>query len=251
MVQLFRRLHFDPPLPPNLASGDIRRTAFTELTPQGPALRPDRPAFVFSSTSWTADEDFSVLLTALDAYQAAKLSGKFDLPGIALVITGKGALRAPFEAEVAKRENAGLWPDVCVRCVFLSARDYPLLLGCGDLGISMHQSSSGRDLPMKVVDMFGCGLPVLARGFACIDELVKDGRNGRVFNSGQELGAQLIDTLAEFPNAPKLDALKAYFKRQTGSPSRFNEPGKEEEWSSWDDNWDAVMKRGVLDFRRS
>jgi hypothetical protein len=35
--------------------------------------------------------------------------------------------------------------------------------------------------------MFGCGLPVAAKGFPALPELVKDGINGMIFNTSEEL----------------------------------------------------------------
>jgi hypothetical protein len=39
----------------------------------------------------------------------------------------------------------------------------------------------------QVVDMFGCSLPVAAKRFACLDELVRDGVNGLTFDTSAEL----------------------------------------------------------------
>lgn len=196
--ELFSRLipDFLPSLPANLLDDDPNATMFTSLDRPShlPVVRPDRPALLVSSTSWTADEDFSLLLTALDMYQDA-LSGGAPLPKLLVIITGKGALRKPFEKAVAAREKS-TWKYITVRCTFVSAKDYPTLLGCADLGISLHTSSSGRDLPMKVVDMFGCGVPVLAKGFECVGELVKEGQNGRTFDTGEELASLIIVSYA-------------------------------------------------------
>lgn len=103
------------------------------------------------------------------------------------------------------------------------------IIGSADIGISLHSSSSALDLPMKVVDMFGCGLPVCALNFKwyvvrivlvhhlsvpgsdleshnldsdSLDELVKDGVNGLVFRDAEQLAAQLEVRLVPFHSIP-------------------------------------------------
>ena len=46
---------------------------------------------------------------------------------------------------------------------------------------------------MKVVDMFGAGIPVLAIYFAALPELVKDGKTGYIFNSKYSLAAKILE----------------------------------------------------------
>ena len=47
------------------------------------------------------------------------------------------------------------------------------------------------------MDFFGAGLPVVAAGFACIEELVRPGKNGLVFDSSVMLSRQLLDLISE------------------------------------------------------
>lgn len=153
-------------------------------------MRSERPVVLVSSTSWTADEDFSVLLDALKQYDGSSSSSSsvaLHLPELVVLITGKGPLKGFYEAEISRLQLS----RVCILTTWLAAEDYPRLLGSADLGISLHTSSSGLDLPMKVVDMLGCGTPVCAYNFACLDELVEVGNNGLVFRTASELSQQI------------------------------------------------------------
>lgn len=239
--------------------------------------RQDRPALVVSSTSWTADEDFGLLLRAARLYEyRARLladqkvgsgsgmhsrsstgenlsstlspsssSSHFSyppsptstttttnfpegairtskdrrrpssghipstptlphfpatsLPRLLIIVTGKGDLKSHYLSEIAHLESTEKWQFVRIRTAWLETSDYPLLLGCADLGVSLHSSSSGLDLPMKVVDMLGCGLPVCALDFACLDELVSERWNGVVFRDAEGLVRVWESLLAKWP----------------------------------------------------
>ena len=140
---------------------------------RGARRREGRPALVVSSTSWTPDEDFGVLLDALTLYDVvagADEDASEKYPDLLVIVTGKGPQRAHYESRMRTlRLNR-----VAVRTAWLESGDYPTLLGAADLGVCAHTSSSGLDLPMKVVDMFGCGLPVLAARYDVIHELVRE-----------------------------------------------------------------------------
>ncbi|XP_054285417.1 chitobiosyldiphosphodolichol beta-mannosyltransferase [Macrosteles quadrilineatus] len=152
-----------------------------------------RPALLVSSTSWTEDEDFSILLSALQEYDRCT---DLKLPKLLCVITGKGPLKDLYMRRVTSQD----WSKVDIVSVWLETDDYPRLLASADLGVSLHSSSSGLDLPMKVVDMLGCGLPVAALHFQCLEELVRHGENGLVFKDSCELAKQLQDWFTGFPS---------------------------------------------------
>ncbi len=201
-------------------------TLLTKTVHGKPALRDDcdRPFIIVSSTSWTADEDFSILHNALIKLDR-RVKDDHTFPPVLVIVTGKGPLKAHYER---------LFKDIVlvkvfIQTIWLDVEDYPKLLGSSDLGVCLHTSTSGVDLPMKVVDMFGCGLPVAAVRYETIDELVKDGVNGVVFDDCCMLAEQL-ESLVK--NRKVLDKLR----RGVGEGVR------------WEQNWKNVMTgpKGVI-----
>ena len=72
-------------------------------------------------------------------------------------------------------------------------------MASADLGICLHASSSGFDLPMKVVDMFSAELPCLAiGGYPSLCELVQDNVNGKSFWTSEQLAEQIIEVLSGY-----------------------------------------------------
>lgn len=178
-----------------------------------------------SSTSWTPDEDFSILLSALVNYSHLAGTSHPELPEIFAVITGKGPQKAAFLAQIKDLKTAGKLEFVTIETAFLSIDDYARLLGSADLGVSLHTSSSGVDLPMKVVDMFGAGLPVVGWGdFKAWPELVHEGVNGMSFSDSNGLLAVLRELFGGDGTVLKM----------------LKEGAVNEGKQRWDGEWDKV-----------
>jgi beta-1,4-mannosyltransferase len=166
----------------------------------------ERTAVVITSSSFSADEDFAPLLEAMALCDAAA-----GAPELLFVLTGDGPLRAHWEARIAA---LGL-RRVRARTLWVAAEDYAVLLGAADLGLSLHRSASGLDLPMKISDMFGAGLPVCALDYGpVLGELVRRDENGVTFHTGAELAAHILALLAGYPiPTARLETLQAGVRR--------------------------------------
>ncbi|XP_075693609.1 chitobiosyldiphosphodolichol beta-mannosyltransferase isoform X2 [Rhinoderma darwinii] len=225
--QLFMKLAVDyaPFKARSEYTSHVEKSAFTEknLTNGMVKYNERRPALLISSTSWTEDEDFSVLLSALDDYDMFITNGS-KLPSLVCVITGKGPLKEYYCKLIKDLQLKNV--QICTP--WLEAEDYPVLLGSADLGVCLHKSSSGLDLPMKVVDMFGCCLPVCAVNFKCLHELVKHNEIGLTFEDSKELAEQLKMLFMDFTS----DSSKLKQFRQNLQKSKQ---------MRWEESWDQTV----------
>jgi beta-1,4-mannosyltransferase len=168
--------------------------------------------FVVCPTSWTEDEDFDVIIDAVvrlehrvRGWEATGRDRRF--PDMVMLVTGDGERRAEFE-----RRFAGLPARrIQLRARWLEPDDYPRVVGSADLGLCLHRSSSGLDIPMKIADLFGAGVPVLALDYgACLAERVRHGDNGLLFSTAEQLADILFDLFESYPvDQKRLERLRA------------------------------------------
>ncbi len=186
------------------------------------------PAIVVSPTSWTRDEDFDLLLEAVQRCEALVRDRAF--PEVLVLLTGRGARRAGFEARAAALPGRRLH----VRTAWLEPDDYPRVLSAADLGLCLHRSASGLDLPMKIVDLHGAGLPVCALDYGpCLDEMLRHDDTGLRFADAETLARQWVALLATFPAAtPELDRLRANVEQARGT--------------TWRAGWEAEAREILL-----
>lgn len=200
--------------------------------------RVPRITTIVSCTSWTPDEDFGLLLDVLELL-ADRLAGGHEK--LAIFITGRGTLRADFEAKLQKLDLKGA---IVVSFLWLSHEDYPELLRFCDWGLSLHQSSSGLDLPMKVVDMYSFGkMPVVARHFPTLEkELVVPGTHGYLFTDSNSLLNALTDVAVQ-PLDGYEDQERVY-RRMQANVSGWTKESWESSWKKT--VWDGVYEKAEL-----
>jgi beta-1,4-mannosyltransferase len=170
------------------------------------------PAFAaVCPAGWTADEDMELLLDALELVPQQTMT---------VYVTGEGVKRKKLQPRLLALRRKGILCDTG----FLPEAEYWKLIRRADLGLSMHRSSSGLDLAMKVVDLFSAGVPVCALDYGgSIGEQIEDGATGFLFRTAQELAA-LLTRLASDRSA--LEAMRG---------------GIRERWpASWAPEWKHV-----------
>jgi beta-1,4-mannosyltransferase len=137
-------------------------------------LGATRPPMIVCPTSWSPDEDFDLVLEALERADR-ELAHSPSLPALAVFLTGRGPLREAFEARAARRN----FKAILVKTIWLEPADYPVFVGMADLGLCLHQSSSGLDLPMKLADLRGASVPVAVFDYApVLSEAMTAGNEG-------------------------------------------------------------------------
>ena len=195
------RVLYDRPASAFVALPRAEREQFRQALFARLGIRGTVAGFIVCPTSWTEDEDFDVAIDAvwrleerIRGWEASEASRRF--PDLVILVTGDGKRRAEFE-----RRFAGLPARrIQLRSRWLEPEDYPRVVGSADLGLCLHRSSSGLDIPMKVADLFGAGVPVLALDYgACLAERVRHGDNGLLFSTSRQLADVLFDLFETFP----------------------------------------------------
>ncbi len=191
-------------------------------------LGPRRIPLVVCPTSWTPDEDFDLLLEALERAERARVAalGSSDghSPDLAVILTGRGQLKTDFEKRLSRRD----FKRLAVRTAWLEPNDYPVLVGMADAGLCLHQSSSGLDLPMKLADFRGVGVPVCAYDYApVLNEAITPGHEGITFRDPGELSAVVVALASgELTSVPKFAAARSWL---AANPAE-----------RWNDQWQRV-----------
>ena len=188
-----------------------------------------RPPIIVCPTSWSPDEDFDLVLEALERAERQLAKQASPNPLLAVFLTGRGPLREAFEQRAARRN----FTAIAVRTAWLEPADYPTLVGMADLGLCLHQSASGLDLPMKLADLRGAGVPVATYDYApVLGEVMSTGHEGVTFRDPGELAKLLVGVAIHSMAESALSKSRAWLTQHP--PER------------WETQWEAAARPSIF-----
>ena len=189
------------------------------------AIRDSGVPLVVCPTSWGADEDFDLFA------RSARARGLH--PGQRSEV--RQALRAPhrnrelrgaFEARLARRQ----FTHIAVRVATI---DSHAAIAKADIGLCLHQSASGLDLPLVLSDLRAAGVPACVYDYApVLTEVLTDGREGVRFGEPGELMALLVAVATNDSSDSPLARSRAWLAAHPAE--------------TWEDQWQKTMGRSFL-----
>lgn len=186
---------------------------------------PDDPLVVVAPMGWSRDDDLPLLSEALRLLAGRMDSDREAGRTLRVLVSGDGPLRPEWGPRLGALGGTRL--EVETRDV--AVEEYPGLLASSHLGLSVHRSSSGLDLPMKILEMRTVGIPVLAmEDGSPLDEIAPPGCGILRYRTAEDLAAYLHAALAGNAHG-------------AGSLARLTEQARSHPPAPWDDRWALVM----------
>jgi beta-1,4-mannosyltransferase len=192
---------------------------------------------VIAPTSWSPDNDFDLLIEALERAERTLSAAAAPSPAspptaappaLIVLLTGRGEGRADFEQRIARRR----FDRIAVRTAWLDDEEYLSALSTADLGLCLRQSSSGLDLPTAVAEFRAASVPVAVFDYApVLSEIVTTGQEGILIRDAGGLTSLLVAT-AHGDDAGPVAASRRWLAAHPPEP--------------WDQYWDRVARRTVV-----
>lgn len=168
--------------------------------PNPEKVRPDRDEriTIMTGTSFTEDEELPMIEEAAVALDHLATAGR--IPPITFIVAGDGDRREELERK---------WHALPLRHVrfefgWFRQDEYQRRLRQSTIGLSLHRSTSNLDLPMKVSDMIGAGLPMLVLDYDPVLREMIDERSTMFFRTGPELVTAITTLLENLPDNDRL-----------------------------------------------
>jgi beta-1,4-mannosyltransferase len=175
---------------------------------------------VVCPTSWGADEDFDLLLEALERADRSLTKGP-KTGRLTVLLTGTGELRGAFEARLSRRK----FSNVAVKVADVEAH---AAIVNADVGLCLHQSASGLDLPTVLSDLRAARVPACVYDYApVLTEVLTNGHEGVRFGEPGELMTLLVSVATRDSSDGPLTRSRAWLAS--------NPP------ETWEDRWQEAM----------